>query len=502
MDSPPTTTPHRKRKRAPSDAVINPLSHSPDTLRQFALAGYPAEKPLPSKAHPGFPHRSTSRPSRKQTTTTTIDSDTEPDAPTTTTTSPTAALPSTPASDADDDATATEGGGGGSGDWLTTTDGETTDLDSNPSPKSTTRKRRSRKHNNSNKEAGPDRDRTARAYRARVGCLAAVARRCLAEGDVARAKRAFGLLARARVYGKRVDLRRERFWEVGAEVLGREGGERKGEGKGGSGGDGDGGEVMGEGEGGWEGDVDGEGEEEDEEAKAERLARLKAYYEYLIQQYPYSKQHAGSVNSVLDFQVALFSAEMEAAHAAHKRGLEKLQQGGSWDEEDGDMDVDEPIDYGLDGLEEGEPGGEQSEAEHHLQGLSRQELKLREKENGLRLEALRRMTDISQRMDIVMETIPFSRDHELLRLRAMVALYTADLHMRPAPRSPAEDRQDKRARAGQREKAKLLLRQIKATGGGLRDHDERLLETLDSDDEDDTEDEDRSVLPMFSSMHV
>lgn len=260
--------------------------------------------------------------------------------------------------------------------------------------------------------------------------------------------------------------------------------------------------MEGTGESGWEGDVEGEGEEEDEEAKAGRLARLKAYYEYLIQQYPYSKQHAGSVNSVLDFQVALFSAEMEAAHAAHKRGLAKLQQSGSWEEEEGGMDVDEPIDYGLDGLGEGELGGDRPETDHHLLDLSRRELKLREKENNLRLEALRRMTDVSQRMDMVMETIPFSRDHELLRLRAMVALYTGDLYMRPAPRSPPEDREDKRARAGQREKAKVLLRQIKTTRGGLRDHDERLLETLDSDDEDDTEDGDRSVLPMFSSMHV
>jgi hypothetical protein len=249
-------------------------------------------------------------------------------------------------------------------------------------------------------------------------------------------------------------------------------------------------------------DGEGGGEEEDEEAKAERLARLKAYYEYLIQQYPYSKQHAGSVNSVLDFQVALFSAEMEGAHAAHKRGLARLQRGDSWEEESG-MDVDEPVDYGLDGLGEGEQVDDQSEAKHHhLRDLSRRELKLRDKENDLRLEALRRMTDISQRMDMVMETIPFSRDHELLRLRAMVALYTGDLHMRPAPRSPPEDREDRRARAGQREKAKVLLRQIKTTGGGLRDHDERLLETLESDDDDDTEDGDRSVLPMFSSMKV
>ncbi|KAH6856768.1 hypothetical protein B0I37DRAFT_426218 [Chaetomium sp. MPI-CAGE-AT-0009] len=476
MDSPPTTTTHRKRKRAPSEAVINPLSHTPDTLRQFTLAGYPADKPLPSKAHPGFPHRGIPRPSRKQGTTTTTaagrssptsddnDNDNEPDNddPTTAATTSSAAFHSTPASDADDDATATEG-------WRTT-DAEITEPESADDTGKGKTRRRSRSRRGKNNSSAETADRGARAYRARVGCLAAVVRRCLAEGDVARARRAFGLLVRARVYGRRVDLRRERFWEMGAEVLVREGEE-----------------VV-------------EGEGEDEEAKAERLARLKAYYEYLIQQYPYSKQHAGSTNNVLDFQVALFSAEMEAAHAAHKKGLERLQRGDSWEEESG-MDVDEPIDYGLEGLGDGELGGEHPEPEDHLLGLSRRELKLREKENDLRLEALQRMTDIAQRMDTVMETMPFSRDHELLRLRAMVALYTGDLFMRPAPRSPSEDREGRGARAGQRVKAKALLRQIQTTGG-LRDHDELLLATLDSDDEDDIEDGDRSVLPMFSSMQV
>ena len=39
------------------DAVINPRSHDPDTLRQFAVAGLPAEAEVPSKLHPSFPHK-------------------------------------------------------------------------------------------------------------------------------------------------------------------------------------------------------------------------------------------------------------------------------------------------------------------------------------------------------------------------------------------------------------------------------------------------------------
>ncbi|KAK4035376.1 hypothetical protein C8A01DRAFT_38168 [Parachaetomium inaequale] len=500
MDTgPSTTTPHRKRKRAPSDAVINPLSHTPDTLRQFTLAGYPPEKPLPSKAHPGFPHRAPRPPPRAHrhgggggggVPLTEADQDSGADDdddenPT--------LFKSTPASDADGEETGT--------DWRTT-DAETTELETDDDPSSN--------HGGSSKRKGKrktggkgdkETDRRAHAYQARVGWLTVVIKRCLAEGDVATAKRAFGLLARARVYGRKVDLRWERFWEMGAEILMREGEEKKTHDHGREGGEGvDGEGVDGDGNGGWEGDVDGEGEDDNEEAKAARLARLKAYYEYLIQQYPYSKQHAASsANGVLDFQVALFSAEMEAAHAAHRRGLERLQRGGGWEEEE-DMIVDEPMDYDLDG-QEGRGDDGRLDVGDHLQGLSRRELRLREKENDLRLEALRRMLDIAQRMDTVMETVPFSRDHELLRLRAMVALYVGDLSVPPAPRSPSENREGKGARAGQRVKAKAFLRQIK-DAGALRDHEKQLLEALASDDEDDTEDEGRSVLPMFSSMQV
>ncbi|KAL2127690.1 hypothetical protein VTI74DRAFT_10305 [Chaetomium olivicolor] len=186
---------------------------------------------------------------------------------------------------------------------------------------------------------------------------------------------------------------------------------------------------------------------------------------------------------------------MEATHTTHMRGLEKLRRGDGWDEDDA-MDLDdEPVEYDEDGR------ALSSEREGHLQGLSRHELRQREKENELRMAALGRMKDVAERMDTVMETAPFSRDPELLRLRAMVALYMGDLYVPPAPRSETEDREGKRARATQRTQAKRLLQRIKDGGGELKDYDEGLLESLVLDDEEEeVEDEGPSVLPMFSSM--
>lgn len=170
------------------------------------------------------------------------------------------------------------------------------------------------------------------------------------------------------------------------------------------------------------------------------------------------------------------------------------------------MDVDEEL-GGYDGVDGGlgEHLGEDDggmllpEEEEHLRGLSRREVKLRGQENELRLAAQRRMADLAQRMDTVMETIPFSRDHEMLRLRAMVALYLGDLAVPPAPRSRAEERESKRAKKGQRVKAREFLRRIEEGGGELKPHDAQLLGSLASDDEDEDAEEE-PVLPMFSSM--
>ncbi|SPQ23728.1 c188f08d-e7c1-45c3-868b-a35cfad8c8e1 [Thermothielavioides terrestris] len=472
----PSSNPRRKRKRAASDAVINPLSHSPDTLRQFAVAGYPAEQPLPSKAYPGFPHRPANYQSRH------------------------------PPSDADANAdadidTATEASDAAAAGWQTTT---TDDGDDETATDTNHHHSASPRPSHSHRRLGKPKkqDRIARAYRARTGCLVAAVQRCLAEGDVARARRAFGLLARARVNGRRVDLRFGRAWEMGAEVLLREGEEEEKR------------PVPGE-----EGKEEKEEEEEEEEEEERRLARaeerlerLRAYYRFLIQQYPFNKAHpATTAEGVLDFQAALFGAEMEAAHASHRRGLARLRRSREVDDDDGGMDVDEPAaDYGY------EPGGgwdggdeapqradHHHDHHHHLRGLSHRALRAREREDELRLAALQRMTDVAQRMDTVMETPPFSRDPELLRLRAMAALYLGDLEVPPAPRSDAEDSEGRRARAEQRRTARRLLLRIKEGGGELKDHDEALLESLRSDDEEDEadeEDRETSPLPMFSSM--
>ncbi|KAK3352355.1 hypothetical protein B0T25DRAFT_541798 [Lasiosphaeria hispida] len=306
--------------------------------------------------------------------------------------------------------------------------------------------------------------------------------RFLAEGDIPAARRVFGLLARARVYGRNVDLRFDRYWEYGTEIL-----MRAGEG--------------------WR--VEDEDEDEEEvrlERAAANLAQVKAYYMALVRQHPWNKQHQLDHFSSLDFYPALFSCELEGIHTEHTRGLRRLDkehEADRWDENAHGMDIDHhhdrdplDLDYPMEGRGSPLAG---------VGGSSQSELRLQREKDGLRLHTLERMKELTKRMDDVMLPAPFSNDHELLRLRGMAALYMADLSIPLAPQSEEGEMDGKTAREDARAKAKSVFLKIKESGGVFEE--EWLLDMLSSDDEEEEEQEEEEddeenevTLPMYSSL--
>ncbi|KAK4166033.1 RNA polymerase I-specific transcription initiation factor rrn11 [Cladorrhinum sp. PSN259] len=511
----PSRSPSPSSPSHPNNQIINPLSHPPSTLRQFTLAGLSHDQPLPSKLYPGFPHRGATQPHRS-------------------TSSATASDPSDPAqagnlnyttgSEGDDEANLYTTGESDLNTYTTDTDADS--AGGAPGVKKNKTKR------------GLGSQEKARTYNSRVGVLTATIKRCLSEGDIETAKWAFSLLVRSKVRGRKVDLRWERLWELGGEILMREGEPRRRPDKAQT----RDGEAAGGGGGGEEKtalelqeeqmeiseagrDDEGEGDEEDKDKKLareqENLVKVKAYYECLIQQHPFSKQHPSSTGVVVEFYAALWSAEMEGVWNVHKRAVEKIkvreENPEQYEDEEGDedMDDDEDVDMMDQDQDEGGNGGWDEEraaikknrdVPEHLGGLTRREIKLTEEKNAARLNALGKMLEIAERMDTVMETFPFNRDHELLRLRAMASLYLGDLYVPPPPRSEKEQEESKKARVRQRVKAKGFLDKIKEGGGELKEHDEGLWKHLESDDDDyssedqDDEEEEHTILPMFSSM--
>ena len=445
------------------DDTINPLSHSEGTIKQLRTAGLTADDLLPSNYIPDFPHRPI-RPSYQQ-------------------------------QEADDSA-----------DDIDDKDKDHSDSSSDDKTGAKHSARKAR-----------DRQRLRDAQDKQLGFLTNVILRALEEGDIPRAKRAFGLVRRSEVRGRPVDLRKRALWSLGAEILMRDGEVRSrsvlpGEPAGPGGWDGAAGRREGE-----DPAVGGDGAAPGTKGKTVRrwgstanMPRLREYLESLVRQYPYNRLHPDSISD-LDFHPVLFSCEFYDAWAEHRLALERLaEESESWS--DGGLDDVLPEMDMRGYYDDDEGGGDgaraaegQSYRGDHLTGRER---RLRQAKAELGLRALSTMRDVAARMDALMENTPYSRSVELLRLRGMVALYTGDLSVPPPPRTADEEQEGAQVRVLEQERARAFFVRMVKNGGrpdacverwerdgnGSEDHYGA------DDDDDDFQGSQWGTLPVFSSM--
>lgn len=450
--SEPPSSPPVQPSLYPQDAVINPRSHDPDTLRQFAVAGLAVEAEVPSKLHPSFPHKALPgegglRRRRR-----------------------TSSAQATSGSEADVDTDASEG-----------------------RPRA---------------QAGPHlrADELSLQYSARmrhINTLTAVLHRFLHEGDMPRARRAFSLLLRTRD----IDLRLNGLWNVGAEIL-MQGDEtpegRQGPGSRGAEEQSDKAEAKyGEG---WV-----LGDEPAPEAKrhdpgvlrrwgtAANTEKVTEYLRDLAQQYPYD-QFRPQLTSAIDFWPALFSIEIYNADAEFRLARHRLAAREDADETEGSPSP--PPDLWQESLkDEAEEEEEEDDDEDDYEARIRRRSDAREARHWAAHDVVRRETQdaaqqIAARMDGVMENRPFTDHLELLRLRALLALYIGDLHLparfvaegRPPPRHTTttvsrDDRVAFACREQEFDKARALFRRILDRGGSLEPRMQALLDGEDTVDD-------------------
>jgi len=285
-----------------------------------------------------------------------------------------------------------------------------------------------------------------------LGVLTAILHRCLLEGDIPRASRAWAMLIRAEVGGHAIDIRGSGYWGIGAELLVRSldrFNRRKRNDD----------EIDSE-------DQDQDGNEEVEGVGEKRwgtkegLEKAKDYYERLILQYPYKRQFHGSV-SALDFWPAMLGCEVYGIQYERKEGLRRAVEKEEG-EEDGLGSESEQSEEGLD--EEEDDGGFVAEEGRKLRRRRRKDERLWRERDEIRQTALAASEKIAARMDELMTAPPYSDSHVLLRLRGMIALYIGHLSV---PALPVEEDDET-------EGAEMLERQIRLGTGGS-DTERRLL---------------------------
>ncbi|KUI68747.1 hypothetical protein VM1G_04446 [Cytospora mali] len=432
-------------RHLPSDS-INPLSHSDSTIKQLRVAGLTEDDLLPSNYIPDFPHR----PIRASLQDDEQDQQQQPD---------------------DDSPNSGSGEEEGADD-----------------AKKTRRRKQAAR-------------RMRGAQDQHLGFLTGVILRAIEEGDIPRAKRAFGLLRRSEVVGKPVDLRKNGLWSLGAEILMRDG-EAKSRSV-----------IPVEGSGGLHGDQEGRGNAGGEEeggsnskkaarrwGSAANMLQLRTYLESLIRQYPYNRLQPNSISD-LDFYPVLFSCEFYNTWVEHKLALERLNEDSESWSDDLDIPAIDMPDYEED---------MQAVDEYHQHHFTGRERRLRQEKANLGLRAMSTMRDIAARLDGLMENAPYSRSTEFLRLRGMVSLYIGDLSVQPPPRASDEEEEGNQVRQQEQAKARTFFVRMRQNGGQVDTYTEKWLGDRNAGQDDDYgEDEDDddhgtqwSGLPVFSSLPV
>lgn len=406
------------------EGSINPLSHTPSTLKQFAVAGLPDYEDVPSRLIPGFPHRSVPRSatdfSRSQQLKHQIDRES-----------------STEEEDEDED--------------------ETEDAQTTAASDVGIRQKKSR---------NAQRKREAQEHY--LGFLTALIIRSLEEGNIARAKRAFGLVRRAEIHGRPVDLRKNGLWALGAEILMRDGEMPSGT---------SGAPLS-------DGDAESRQREQlvDERPRrwgsAANMLQVRTFFEGLIRQHPYSRLFPKSI-SALDFWPALLGCEFYNICVEYKLRFERLEtESENWSDT-GEPEM--PVAYGS--------GEEDLYREPQRNGRDE---RLREEKLRTSQDAYANMREITKQMDELMQNQPYSSNQELLRLRGMMSLFMSDLVVPPPPRSAQEEEEGRARKEDEADRARVIFLRLVEQGGQLDRWIERFVGLEEFVDEP----------PLFSSLPI
>jgi len=255
-----------------------------------------------------------------------------------------------------------------------------------------------------------------------LSVLTAVLQKCLMDGDIPRATRAFAILIRTQFGGHAVDIRSSGYWGIGAELLVRSMDQT---------------DTLDITE-----DIEG-GEERARTSKKmawgtkEGLAKAKDYYEWLILEYPYKRQWDSAVTAI-DFWPAMLGCEIYGIQLEHKEELQKIEAEEEHASDDEDVESDNAEISQEDVSEDAFTISQKRKARHR--NRVRQRLWLRRED--IRRTTLKASESLAARMDEMMNPPPFSDNHALLRLRGMVALYIGDLSVPALPIEEDDESED------------------------------------------------------------
>lgn len=257
-----------------------------------------------------------------------------------------------------------------------------------------------------------------------ISVLTTILHRCLLNRDIPRASRAWALLIRMQVSGYGIDLKDSGYWGIGAELLIQRS------------------HTYSNPENSSDLNLKTSAIFKDDLRSSyvqrvttkleiiEGLRRASEFYERLILEYPFFRQHSTYI-SALDWWPVMISSEIYRIQFEQKQALQNLKLRIMEDEERTNLsDEDSQSEYSEEKIDECDemknaffyPGKRPRELRKYLQA-----------EHQIRKLALDESIDIITRLKERMTAPPYSENSDLMRLRGMLAMYVGDLSVPPKP---------------------------------------------------------------------
>ncbi|KAL7933835.1 hypothetical protein V8C35DRAFT_280678 [Trichoderma chlorosporum] len=223
----------------------------------------------------------------------------------------------------------------------------------------------------------------------------------LAQGEIAKAAKAFGIILQLRPRSQAIDIRLHHLWSIGSEILMRQRGQLQ--------------EIHQQ----LPTSRDGIQKTASWWGSSTNMSELKPFFEILIRQYAYDHKAPNKLSAV-DFWLALLSCELSTIYSEHLRGIAHLEVETSMRQGDfASQDIPPNTSESL---------GRRSEFVV-ISGLQyeTEEDWIKTRREAICQSTLRGLRDINQRMEKLVDQLPYSKNESFLQLKEITSLLSIDL---------------------------------------------------------------------------
>lgn len=239
----------------------------------------------------------------------------------------------------------------------------------------------------------------------------------LARGDITKAAKAFGIILQLRPRTQPIDIRLHNLWSIGAEILMRQNEELRETNQRLT-------ELSAQSSGSVGGNSDGVQMTASRWDSSSGMSEFRSYFEILIRQYAYDHKLPHKI-SAIDFWLVLLSYELKNIYMGHlgaiarAEGEVKLRRTGPIQQ-----DVTMPRSPSRSNSVGRLPDFEVTDSESQRDS---EEHWLKKRKEEIRQRTLTELRDINQRMEKLMDQLPYSKDRNFLQLKEVMSSLSIDL---------------------------------------------------------------------------